>query len=256
MGEAPAFQFYVSDFLLGTIDFTNAQAGAYIRLLCRQWDKGSVSEEKFILSTKDLPSDEQEAVKSKFLYENGEYRNIRLENTRIKQEEFRKKQRENGKLGGRPSIKGLGYSGLTQTKAKKSSSSSSSSLSSSLHKEKSKEKNMPSATIDRFTKFLESLKTTVAYTHINLEWELGKMDTWLALPANKGRKKTQRFVLNWLNKIDPGQQTPIPKRKSTMRDFTTYPKDHPLGPKENDQATESTNPETQHILNKLMGKEL
>jgi len=100
-----------------------------------------------------------------------------------------------------------------------------------------------------FTKFLESLKSNTAYTHINLEWELGKMDTWLALPAHKGRKKTQRFVLNWLNKIDPGQQTPTPKRKSTMRDFTNYPKGHPLTP-------ETVHLETQNILNKPTGDDM
>ncbi len=52
--------------------------------------------------------------------------------------------------------------------------------------------------------FLETLKTNIAYKHINLEIELGKMDAWLA--AHKGRQKTKRFVLNWLNKIE----VPIP----------------------------------------------
>ncbi len=51
--------------------------------------------------------------------------------------------------------------------------------------------------------FLNSLKANPAYAHINLEVERGKMQAWLALPKNKGRKLTQRFILNWLNKIDP-----------------------------------------------------
>lgn len=49
--------------------------------------------------------------------------------------------------------------------------------------------------------FITSLKTNSAYTHINLGAELAKMDAWLT--AHPGRKKTKRFVLNWLNKIEP-----------------------------------------------------
>ena len=53
---------------------------------------------------------------------------------------------------------------------------------------------------------LTSLKMNPAYSHINLDHEVGKMRAWLALPGNKGRKMTPRFVLNWLNKIEQ----PIP----------------------------------------------
>lgn len=49
--------------------------------------------------------------------------------------------------------------------------------------------------------FINSLKTNSAYTHINLGAELAKMDAWLL--TRPGRKKTKRFVLNWLNKIEP-----------------------------------------------------
>ena len=61
--------------------------------------------------------------------------------------------------------------------------------------------------------FLETLKTNIAYKHINLEVELAKMDAWLKLPRNKGRKKTERFVLAWLNRIEatiPAQSKPKP----------------------------------------------
>jgi len=55
--------------------------------------------------------------------------------------------------------------------------------------------------------FLSSLKTNEAYKHINIEHELLKMDTWLS--RNPGRKKTPRFVLAWLNKIE----APLPNSK-------------------------------------------
>lgn len=63
-------------------------------------------------------------------------------------------------------------------------------------KEDKKEEDIPS--------FFLQLKENPAYKGIDLERELGKMDAWLLLPQNKGRKKTHKFILNWLNKIDIG----------------------------------------------------
>ena len=48
--------------------------------------------------------------------------------------------------------------------------------------------------------FLADLKTKPEYKHVNIDNELLKMDTWLA--RNPGRKKTPRFILRWLNKIE------------------------------------------------------
>jgi hypothetical protein len=50
--------------------------------------------------------------------------------------------------------------------------------------------------------FLETLKTNPAYKHINFDIEIAKMQAWLSLPRNKGRQLTDRFILNWLNKVD------------------------------------------------------
>ena len=59
--------------------------------------------------------------------------------------------------------------------------------------------------------FLSKIKSNPAYSHINLENEFSKMDAWLSLPKNKGRKKTPRFILNWLNKIEkPLEPSPVP----------------------------------------------
>lgn len=55
---------------------------------------------------------------------------------------------------------------------------------------------------DSSARFFNSLKTNPAYAHVDLERETGKMQAWLSLPRNKGRKMTPRFVLNWLNKIE------------------------------------------------------
>ena len=62
-----------------------------------------------------------------------------------------------------------------------------------IDKEEDKEKKPPQD-------FITTLKTNLAYKHIDIDNELAKMDVWLLV--HKDRKKTQRFVVNWLNKAD------------------------------------------------------
>lgn len=45
MSKPPAFQFYADDFLAGTMGMTQAEVGAYIRLLAHQWSKGTLPED-------------------------------------------------------------------------------------------------------------------------------------------------------------------------------------------------------------------
>lgn len=72
--------------------------------------------------------------------------------------------------------------------------------------------------------FIESLKKNKAYEHINIDIELDKMDAWLL--AHKGRQKTKRFVVNWLNKIE--KPLPIVKK--------IYPQQEYKAPKEGRHA--------------------
>lgn len=58
--------------------------------------------------------------------------------------------------------------------------------------------------------FIKNLKANPVYKHIDLDTEFGKMDAWLAV--RPGRKKTQRFIINWLNKIDKPVNTAAQKR--------------------------------------------
>ena len=91
MNKPPAFQFYVQDFLTGTTTMTNAEVGAYIRLLCHEWDVWP------------LPSDRNELRKlsrggltgkvlAKFKPLGDGLINERLESERTKQQDFREKQ--------------------------------------------------------------------------------------------------------------------------------------------------------------------
>jgi hypothetical protein len=69
------------------------------------------------------------------------------------------------------------------------------------NKIKKEEKSMSLRTENDLEWFNE-LRHNPAYAHIDFAREEGRMDAWLTLPKNKNRKKTRRFILNWLNKID------------------------------------------------------
>ena len=100
MNKPPAFQFYADDFLAGTFDMSTADVGAYIRLLCHQWNRGSipVEPEKQQRLAGGSVSDE---VRHKFRRgKDGLLRNERLELERQKQAEYREKQRQKGILSG------------------------------------------------------------------------------------------------------------------------------------------------------------
>jgi hypothetical protein len=58
-----------------------------------------------------------------------------------------------------------------------------------------------------------ALKANPVYKHIDIDRELLKIDAWLL--ANHGRKKTAKFVINWLNRIEvplsPEKRREMPK---------------------------------------------
>lgn len=124
----PAFQFYVDDFLGGTMNFTDAELGLYIRLLCVQWSTGSVPDDDLELANYGKGTTPVSKVKLKFKKcPDGTLKNNRMEIERKKQNAFRKSRSLNGKLGGRPS-KASGKLVVLKTEAKKSSPSPVSSL--------------------------------------------------------------------------------------------------------------------------------
>lgn len=96
--RSPAFQFYADDFLAGTLDLSQEEVGAYIRLLCHQWNRGSIpveTEKQQRLAGGSVSVD----VLAKFRLVDGcGLVNDRLEKERAKQAKFRQKQREKGLL--------------------------------------------------------------------------------------------------------------------------------------------------------------
>ena len=106
MNRAPAFQLYADDFLGGTADMSAEEVGAYIRLLCHQWNKGGLPNDPDRLAKMaglmavPMASPSLGYVLAKFQpCADGQLRNERLEKVRAESESYRKNQSENGKKG-------------------------------------------------------------------------------------------------------------------------------------------------------------
>ena len=104
MAHSPAFRFYPQDFLHGTRNFKTEEIGAYILLLCEQWDKGFIpTSEQELKEITQLSLKKLSKVLKKF---NGTTNlgniNIRLEREREKQQKYSEMQSSKGSKGGRP----------------------------------------------------------------------------------------------------------------------------------------------------------
>jgi uncharacterized protein YdaU (DUF1376 family) len=75
MSKDPAFLFYSSDFLTGTMLFSNEQVGKYIRLLCLQHQKGMLSEKDMLKICDTYDED----IWRKFIKTDAGYYNQRLQ---------------------------------------------------------------------------------------------------------------------------------------------------------------------------------
>ena len=96
--KAPAFQFYADDFLAGTLEMSQEEVGQFIRLLCHQWNRGSLSESDFARVCIGMPPHSQRICQSKFQIDaDGNFRNPRMETEREKQGQYRQKQTDNAK---------------------------------------------------------------------------------------------------------------------------------------------------------------
>lgn len=96
--NAPAFQFYASDFIASTATMTAEEVGAYIRLLCYQWINGGIpnDDDRIKALVGICGGNAMAYAKSKLtVCDDGMLRHPRLEDVRSKQDAFRKKQAEN-----------------------------------------------------------------------------------------------------------------------------------------------------------------
>lgn len=106
MKTSPAFSFYPTDFIMGTMLMTAEQVGVYIRLLCFQWEQGSVPSQPALIAKvagiRERKLLEMEEVLAKFeTGPDGRLRNAKMEKVREEKIEFSQKQSQNGSQGGR-----------------------------------------------------------------------------------------------------------------------------------------------------------
>jgi uncharacterized protein YdaU (DUF1376 family) len=98
--KPPAFQLYADDLISGTLKFSDAELGLYMRLLCAQWNEGSLPDDDEELLSYGRGRTPLNRVKAKFnTCADGRLRNARMERVRKEQEEYRENRRESGKLG-------------------------------------------------------------------------------------------------------------------------------------------------------------
>lgn len=94
INKDPAFLFYSSDFLTGTMFMTDSQLGKYIKILCTQHQKGHLSEKDMLKICKRYDKD----IFEKFVKDNdGKYYNIRLESEIAKRKDYSKSRSDNRK---------------------------------------------------------------------------------------------------------------------------------------------------------------
>lgn len=98
--KLPAFRLYTADFVMGTITMTAEQTGAYIILLCYQWDKGYVPWREAAKIGRCSTAIAAQLLRSKFpVGTDGRRRNKRLERERLKAHEYSQKQKAAGTKG-------------------------------------------------------------------------------------------------------------------------------------------------------------
>lgn len=94
MSKDPAFLFYSSDFLTGTMFMDNEQVGKFIRLMCAQHQKGRLTEKDML----KICGTHDEDIFSKFAVdETGLYYNERLEQEVDKRKAYSESRRNNRK---------------------------------------------------------------------------------------------------------------------------------------------------------------
>lgn len=94
MSKDPAFLFYSSDFLTGTMFMDNEQVGKFIRLMCAQHQKGRLSEKDML---KICGTHDADIFKKFERDEAGNYFNARLEQEVEKRKAYSDSRRNNRK---------------------------------------------------------------------------------------------------------------------------------------------------------------
>jgi uncharacterized protein YdaU (DUF1376 family) len=134
--KSPAFQFYVQDFLSGVKFFSAEETGAYILLLCEQWDSGFIeNNDKILKKITGISPKKLQKVVEKFQIIDNKLINKRLAEEKAKKIAFIGRASEGGKESARLRAEEKSRS-VENKQVLKSKSSSSTSTSTSTSEEK------------------------------------------------------------------------------------------------------------------------
>lgn len=175
MAKDPAFLFYTSDFLTGTMLFTDEQVGKYIRILCKQHQSGHLSEKDMLKICKTHDED----IFEKFLKDDdGLYYNERLEIEHKKRQNYSKSRSENRSNKGTK---------VKPVKKKKTS--------------KSYVQHMENENEDLIVSKIPTLIQVCEYFKEKGYTEISAKKAFDYYDANQWRDKNNKPVLNWKQKM-------------------------------------------------------
>lgn len=191
------FPLDVAAFLNGTTYLTPEEGWAYIRLLCHQWDKGSVPGDmsraaRTIGYTDDAYQRAWQGIGDKFVKgDDGNYRNERLEKDRQKQEAVSASRSNASTKAARArwDAPRIADASLTHTE-----------LELELEKKTIKNKTAFQGQILRI-QASEDLGFRKAFAGIEVSAEYAKMDSWLVANPQSRKKNFAWFAHNWLSRI-------------------------------------------------------
>jgi hypothetical protein len=142
----------------------------------------------------------------------GKFQHKRLDEERLKQANYKRRQSDNGKLGGRPA-KAMGISGLTQNEpTERSAFASASAIAIKNKKEESaaplRDSSPTVLTFPAIGKGPKSWALTEAqvsdwvdaYPGIDVRWECGRALAWVNANGPKTAKGMPAFLVRWLNR--------------------------------------------------------
>ena len=210
MAKSPAFNFYSSDFLTGTIFMEDHEVGKYAKLMCIQHQKGHMSLEQMEVVCKgSVPKN----VMANYTQDDaGLYYNKRLEKVIAEKQEYCEKQASN--LG---EYRGLTRAQIAELKVKKAKEvgeppiiESSTPGEEEIHKEKARRPVVfkPSA-LEEVEKYFK--EHGYGPELAKRAWEGYEVNNWIDTKGNQIRNWKQKMIQVWFTeehktKMDRGQR--------------------------------------------------
>ncbi len=232
--KLPYFPLYGGDFLLKTGELTNAEVGAYIRLLIHQWANGSINGDPNRLPI-GCANEWPELEKYFPLCDDGRRRNPRLERERTAITDRREKQRlagiegakkrwgDDGDPNGNPNrvpIDNPNSKAIVSSDSSSDSSSEENPLPNKQIDPKPKKTSQPKPYKERVKDYYASIDEQMikdwesGHPNVDVENELRRSKNWLLNNTNKAKKNFKSFINRWLDNqmerpTNNGRQAPM-----------------------------------------------